>query len=286
MSALFKNSLLSLSGMFLIAGFILRIYLNNAAIVPAWIPPPVCPCWDSNTYQCLPNSICKGMFTVIPTPTPYQEQIAVKPREVIISYLTFTPDCKVLIALNNNETPSFNLPNDRTISNTICPINTKYFLSPEGKIAVFENLSNPKNPAITIYVLSLNKVVTLENFNNNQLLDALFLPDSHLFILSNNKIKTYDLQSLIINYPSNIDFYQNKFKSISLESTEILLEPMQKPYATLKYSDNKIIVLAQDNTPLTDFNLILLYPRSSCPCWDIKNNICLPQSACLNREAP
>lgn len=286
MSAIFKNSLFTVLAFTLVSGILLRLYLASSPLVPAWMPPPLCPCWDSNSYQCMAASFCHGTAIAEPTPTPYLQPIVTKPAEIKISDVSFTQDCQVHIKLSTNDTASFNLPNDRTISSTLCPTSTKYFISGDKKYAVFNNLSNPRSPGAALYSQALNKVVGIENWqvDSERITDAIFLSDAHLLLLFSNRIRSFDLNTLFSNYPGNMDFYQNKFKSISLESNTINLINLQDIPSTISLESNNVLVKRIDGAILESIELQKLYPRSSCLCWDLQNNFCLPQSSCLTSQ--
>lgn len=278
MTSLFKNSLISLLTLVVISLFVVRLFLNQSSVVPAWLPPPVCPCWNNDLFQCQPMSQCRQNPANTPSPIPTLS-VNQNPQTGLISTILITPDCQVIISFSSGQSQSSPLPTDKAISTKTCSPASRTLINSDKNYAFIENTSISSNFSITIFSLSLNKLVSLENIGQTKILDAIFLPQNHLLVLLPDRLRIYDLQGLENTYPGNFDFTSSRYRSVNQYSYSENLSPGN--YSSLAYQGGRIKVLSITNSPLAEFDIENIFPRSSCPCWDASKNSCLPASACF-----
>lgn len=282
----FLSSLFLLVIAFSVAALTAKIYLRSREFVPAWIPPLLCPCWNSTGYFCESTGVCLTKNNpLIPTPTAVPVANLETFSQFPISSLLFSPKCELTVINTHNESPSFSLYPPSVFPPDFCPANPLSKISPSQNIAVFIDSSSPQINYLKIYFHKFQKVLTLAVFGPTPILDFEFAPDSlHLFSLSGtNTLTVFDLASLAATYPANVDFRNNVFKSSSLQTRTINLPPAPQNYAHITASSPNILVTGLAYQTLVQYPEETLYPRSSCACWDSRSNTCLLQSACLNR---
>ena len=177
------------------------------------------------------------------TPTYIITQPTQESNERVVSAL-ITPKCKVEIITNKKREILL-----QTSFLSMCYQFANTAVSLSGQYVAFEDISEGTDSVIRIYSLQNNDTQYLVNLGTPEIFDLLFLPNDILVVLSGTRgdyntqyITTFDIPSLLKNYPRNIDKETNYFTNTGDYEKSIHLPNRGCNYDYLKYSDDRLQV--------------------------------------------